>query len=771
MSTSYEEFLQTKRAVANASGFEVDKSDINPMLFPFQIDIVQWACRRGRAAIFADCGMGKTPMQLEWAKLVCEYTSGRVLIVAPLAVTIQTTEEGKKFGVNVTICKSAKDIRDGINITNYDRLHLFSPEGFAGIVLDESSILKGFDGVTRKQITDFARLIDYRLACTATPAPNDLLELTNHAEFLDIMSGKEVIALFFTQDGNTTHAFRLKGHAKQDFWIWLSSWCVAIRKPSDLGYDDGDFVLPKLKMHSITVDVDPDQIEALFAVEALTMQERRSARRASMDDRVRITADLVNDSTEQWVVWCDLNVESELLSKYIPDAVEVQGKDTSDHKERAALDFQSGKIRVIVSKPSIFGFGMNWQICKNVAFVGLSDSYEKFYQAVRRCWRFGQKNDVDCYVITSLQEGAIVKNIERKEANAKDMMDSLISHTEGLSPGKSTRDDMAYETREDAGKSWKMLLGDCIERIDDIPDNSVGLAIFSPPFPGMYAYTNSARDIGNTKNIEQMIAQFRYLLGEDKLLRIVKPGRSCCIHLTQTVAFKGVDGYIGIKDFRGKVIEQMENAGWIYYGEVCIDKNPQLKAIRTKDQGLLFKTLATDSSKMHMALADYLLQFRKPGDNTEPIRAGISEKYSNEDGWITQEEWIEWAAPVWYRKTPHYPGGISETDVLNVSQARETDDERHLCPLQLGVIERAVKLWSNPGDVVFSPFAGIGSEGVGALKCGRNFTGIELKQSYYNQAVRNLTNHENKTHSFNLLDYEDNLDDTITEDIDEEVRI
>jgi DNA modification methylase len=303
---------------------------------------------------------------------------------------------------------------------------------------------------------------------------------------------------------------------------------------------------------------------------------------------------------------------------------------------------------------------------------------------------------------------------------------------------------------QEFGAGWAMYNGDSVEVIKGIPDNSVGLQVFSPPFPGMYAYTNSAHDMGNTKNFDEMMTQFGYLMPE--LLRVLMPGRSCAVHLTQTMASKARDGYMGIKDFRGATIKAMEAHGFIYYGEVCIDKCPQLKAIRTKDHGLMFKSLATDASRMHMALADYILQFRKPGDNPEPIRAGISEKYANPDGWITDEEWIEWAAPVWYRATAHYPGGIRETDVLNVSQARETDDERHLCPLQLGVIERCVKLWSNPGDVVLSPFGGIGSEGYQSLLHNRRFVGIELKESYWRQAVRNLRAAESQKSQPTLFD-------------------
>lgn len=287
------------------------------------------------------------------------------------------------------------------------------------------------------------------------------------------------------------------------------------------------------------------------------------------------------------------------------------------------------------------------------------------------------------------------------------------------------------------GERWTLMLGDCVERTSEVEAESVGLSVFSPPFPGMYVYSDSPRDMGNARSVEELVEHFAFLVPE--LLRVSMPGRSCCVHLCQSIRVKYLDGYSGLRDFRGAVIKTMEDGGWIYYGEVAIDKDPQVKAIRTKDQGLLFKTLAKDSSKMHMALADYLLQFRKPGDNPEPIPAGISKRYENEDGWITAEEWIEWAAPVWYRASEHYPGGIRETDVLNAAVARENADERHIAPLQLGVIERAVKLWSNPGDLVFSPFAGIGSEGVGALRYGRRFAGVELKRSYFDTACRNLT--------------------------------
>jgi len=730
---TYRKFLADKLERDPDTGF--DPGVIAGSLYPFQEQIVRWALRRGRAAIFADCGLGKTPMQLEWARQVHAHTGGDVLILAPLAVSSQTAREGDKFGVKVAICREAADIRPGVNITNYERLERFMDHEWAGVVLDESSILKAFDGKTRRDLTDFSRSIPFRLCCTATPAPNATDELANHAEFLGVMTGKEMLALYFTQDGNTTHAWRLKGHARRPFWRWLSTWAIAARKPSDLGYEDGAFTLPPLTIEQVSVSQPGDGGEQLFAVEAQTLMERRAARRNSLVDRVAACAGLVNGSDEPWLVWCDLNAESDALAKAIPGAVEVRGSNTAEQKERALLGFSDRTIRVLVTKPSIAGFGMNWQHCANVAFVGLSDSYEQFYQAVRRCWRFGQERPVTAHVITSSAEGAVVRNIERKERQATEMMEQLVAHVREAAQGGG-RSIMEYERDRKDGDGWTLHLGDSVEVIGEVEDETVGLTVFSPPFPGMYAYTNSPHDMGNVRNQAEMIQQYRYLVPE--LLRVTMPGRSCAVHLCQGVAFKGVDGYTGIKDFRGRVIEAMEDGGWIYYGEVCVDKDPQVKAIRTKDRGLLFKTLATDSAHMHMALADYVLQFRKPGDNPAPIRAGVSEKYDNADGWITQEEWIEWAAPVWYRSGKDYPGGIRETDVLNVRSAREGDDERHLAPLQLGVIERAVKLWSNPGELVFSPFAGIGSEGVGALRLDRRFVGIELKRSYFDTACRNL---------------------------------
>lgn len=752
----YQEFLNQKRLVVEPSGFTVKDDEINPMLFPFQRDIVRWALRRGKAALFEDCGLGKTPQQLEWARLVHQYTNKPVIIFAPLAVANQTQREGDKFDVPVNICATQDDVINGVNITNYEKLHHFNDRGWGGIVLDESSILKGFDGKTRKLLNEFAIPIPFRLCCTATPSPNDLTELTRHAEFLGLVSEKEIKALFFTQDGNSTTKWRLKGHARDKFWQWMAKWSVAMRTPSDLGYDDNGFVLPPMTMHEhIIRGVVPEGY--LLPVTARTMSERRASRRASLNDRVQKAANLINESDKPWLVWCDLNAESDALRKAIPDAIEVAGRHSSEHKKDAMMGFTEGRYRVLVTKPSIAGFGMNWQHCNNMAFVGLSDSYEQQYQAIRRCWRFGQENPVNVHVVTADTEGAVVANIQRKEKITIEMYENVVKHMSVNSElnQKADRFEMNYETDIAQGDDWTLYLGDSVETIDNLDDNSIGLSVFSPPFPGMYVYTNSIHDMGNVKDNQEMIQQFAYL--SRKILAKTMPSRTCAIHLTQSTAQLGRDGYVGIKDFRGQIIRMMEDEGWIYYGEACIDKNPQVKAIRTKDHGLMFKTLSKDSAKMHMALADYLIQFVKPGDNPNPLRAGISERYDNMDGWITNEEWILWARPVWYSADLIPEGaidtGIRETETLNVRQARETDDERHLAPLQLGVIRRAIMLWSGPGEIVYSPFSGIGSEGYEAIKLGRQFIGGELKRSYWLSAIENLKQATRSKNQLSLFDF------------------
>lgn len=427
MNAAYESFLESRRVQIAPSGFA--PTAISPRLFEFQRDITRWAIERGRAAIFADCGLGKTLMQLQWSESVVRKFNRPVIIFAPLAVSKQTEREGRKFGIPATIAASDMDVRKpGIYVTNYEKLQHFDPSRFAGVDLDESSILKSFTGATRNMVIERFAHTPMKLAATATPAPNDFMELGNHSEFFGVLTRTEMLSTFFVHDGGDTAKWRLKGHAEEEYWKWVCGWAVMIRKPSDLGYSDAGFDLPPLHLKHVTVKSNRPLEGFLFPVEAQTLGERRDARRGSLRERVAACAELVNASTEPWLIWCDLNAEGDLLEKMIPDAVQVAGADKPEVKEWRMFGFTDGEHRVLVSKPSIAGWGMNWQHCNNVAFVGLSDSYEAFYQAVRRCWRFGQTKPVNCYVITCEEEGAVVNNIERKERDAARMAREMVKH-------------------------------------------------------------------------------------------------------------------------------------------------------------------------------------------------------------------------------------------------------------------------------------------------------------------------------------------------------
>ena len=431
---NYHEFLKTKEIKSNSVGFEPASN--NPALFDWQSDIVRWALMKGRAAIFADCGLGKTAMQLQWSAQVFEHTGKPVLICAPLAVAAQTQREGIKFNVPVTVCRKQCDVQPGVNITNYEMLSHFEAERFSGVVLDESSILKDETSSTRKMLTEMFRDTPFKLCCTATPSPNDYMELGTHSDFLGIMTQPEMLSTFFCHDGGNTSKWRLKGHAETKFFEWVASWACCITNPADLGYDGSAFNLPELNIVEIVtkssnIEDDSGQM-LLFAETVQTLNERRAARRNSMGDRVRAAADIANSTNEQILVWCDLNAESEALADAIDGAVEVRGSQTPEYKEQAMNGFTDGTNRVLVSKPSIAGWGMNWQQCNTMIFVGLSDSFEAYYQAMRRCWRFGQTRPVTVYIIISEAEGCVKQNIERKQADAQRMTQELVKFTKDI---------------------------------------------------------------------------------------------------------------------------------------------------------------------------------------------------------------------------------------------------------------------------------------------------------------------------------------------------
>ena len=753
--SGYDKFIASKRSRVASIGKTVERNAINPMLFDFQKDIVQWACRKGRAAVFLDTGMGKTFIQLEWSRLLGETT----LIIAPLSVARQTVREARKIGLDVIYVRDQAqvDTEHKLYITNYEMIGKFDFARFGAVVLDESSILKAIAGKTKRRLIKACETVQYRLACTATPAPNDNIEIGNHAEFLGICTMAEMLATFFV-NANREHTFiqtngnsfrvkgsnkggqewRLKHHGEQPFFEWLSSWAITMTKPSDLGYDDDGFILPELNIETHFVPVDYVPEGKLLFTGLKGVGDRAKVRASTIEARLDELQSVINGSEEQWIVWTGLSKESKLATNAIPGAVEVKGADSPESKAQALEDFQDGKFRVLVTKCKIAGYGMNFQQAHNMAFFGLSDSWESWYQAIRREWRYGQTESVNVHVIMSDLEAGIYQNILRKDAMARRLRQGLVEQIRQYEQGEITMQDTQrapYQTTTVEGNGWTAMLGDSCERMSEIEDNSIDLSAYSPPFADLYTYSDSERDLGNSRGADEFFSHYSYIIRE--VLRVTKPGRLTCVHTSDIPAMASRDGYIGIKDFPGEVIRAYKKEGWTFFGRAFVQKNPQAQAIRTKAKGLLFVQLRKDSSNSRPALIDQILIFKKPGDSAVPVRPV-------ENGEMDNERWIEWAHGIWL--------GINESDTLQYHTARAADDEKHICPLQLGTIERCIKLYSNPGETVLSPFMGIGSEVYSAVKFGRKGIGIELKPSYFELAVRNLEYAEVEYASPNLFD-------------------
>jgi DNA modification methylase len=720
----YDEFIKGKTQRAGSFGF--NPLPIKAPLFDWQAHIVKWAVKKGRAALFEDCGLGKTAQQLEWADQVSRKTGGSVLILTPLAVAHQTAHEADKFGIRAKVAESESDVTEsGIYITNYEKLEKFNASNFSGVVLDESSILKNFTGKMRQMLTAAFSETPYRLCCTATPSPNDYTEFGQHADFLGVCTPQQMLCTFFINDTFNTGDWRLKKHAEMEFWKWVASWAACVSKPSDIGYCDEGYILPNLDIQTTIVQVDETdgaQDGELFRHATLSATTMHKEMRITSPARVAKVAEMVNASRESWIVWCNTNDESEQLAKAIPDAVEVKGSDTAKQKEDRLDAFTEGRARVIITKPGIAGYGLNWQHCCNVAFVGLSYSFEDFYQALRRSYRFGQKRPVSAWIVQASTEGAILKTINRKIQQHKEMQEKMKIAAEAFRESQAKELTMKTTIDTAYGEGWELHHGDCVRVAKQIADESVDFSIFSPPFADLFTYSNDLQDMGNCSDLQEFQKHFEILIAE--IARIMVPGREVAVHCVDLLATKWKHGYIGFQDFSGEIIRSFWKHGFVLHSRITIWKSPVTEMQRTKAHGLLHKTLTSDSAGSRVGAPDYLLVFRKPGENPRPITKDKS-KYPVD--W-----WQEVASPVWMT--------VDQGRVLNRDGARDNADEKHICPLQLDVIERGIELWSNPGDLVYSPFTGIGSEGYGALNLGRRFIGSELKESYFNQACQNLKN-------------------------------
>ena len=729
----YQEFLDQKKQQRVESGFVVNDEELNPALFPFQKYCVKRALAVGKFALFEDCGLGKTIQQLEWAQKVCEKIDKPVLILAPLAVISQTIKEGEKFGYVVKEIGDMdyqQDMETGIYITNYDNMEHIEAYHFGGVVLDESSILKNFQGKTRTALIDEFRNTPYKLACTATPSPNDTTEICNHSEFLDVMSRTEMLAMYFVHDGGSTSDWRLKGHAKQMFWDFVSTWAVMLNKPSDIGYDDEGYDLPPLNVVQEIVETPKRDNGMLFNTTAVSATEYHKELRETYQIRLDRVAEMVNARpTENFIIWIGHDDEGKYLRSLLPDAIEVKGSDSKQFKKDMLLGFGRGEFRVLITKLKIAQFGMNYQNCHNQIYASLDFSFEATYQGIRRSYRFGQTEQVNIYLITTDTMQNVKDAFDKKQAAFREMQAAMT-----LAMNRNIKNQIQLQ-RMEVKNEYKsdychIKLGDCVQLIQEVPDESVGFSIFSPPFAELYTYSDKLEDMGNSKDYNEFFKAFKFLVGE--LYRVLWPGRNIAVHCMDLPIQKGKEGFIGLRDFSGMILQAFEEVGFIYHSRVTIWKNPVTEMQRTKALGLLHKQVKKDAAMSRVGIPDYLMVFRKDGEHDHPVHCDIS-----------VDTWQKWASPVWM--------DIDYGNTLNAAAGRDSNDEKHICPLQLDTIERAIRLWTNEGDTVLTPFLGIGSEVYTAIKTGRYGIGFELKESYFNEAIKNCRNIEVESHQPTLF--------------------
>ena len=708
----YTEFLQTKVKTVQDSGFDVQESELSDHLFEFQKYIVKKALKLGKYAIFADCGLGKSRMSLEWSSHVIQKTNKSVLILCPLAVSGQFIQEGQKVDINVKKYSDYSGI--GVYVSNYEQLDNIDLSLFSGVVLDESSILKNHEGKFRNKLIELFSGFQYKLCCTATPSPNDPVEIGNHSEFLNQMSRVEMLAMYFIHDGGDTSKWRLKKHSKNIFWSWVSEWATMISKPSDLGFNDDGYILPELKISESIIETEKRDNGMLFNDVSINATNFNQELRLTFEHRLNKAVEIVKSKpNENFIIWIKQNEEGEYLKKLLPDAVEVKGSDKPEYKEKMLLGFANNEFKHLITKIKIAQFGLNYQNCSNQVFASLDFSFEGLYQGIRRSYRFGQTKDVNIHLITTDTMKNVIESINLKQSQFKEMqsdMNKIVSQNK-----KGSLKDMS---KKESNELYTIINNDCVQELKNLPDKSIHFSIFSPPFADLYTYSDHHEDMGNSKDYKEFCVHFGYLVKE--LSRVIKDGRNIAVHCMDLPIQKGKEGFIGLRDFSGMILRLFEDNDFIYHDRITIWKDPVVEMQRTKALGLLHKQVKKDSTMSRTGIPDYLLVFRKKGENLEPV--------TNTE--LNVNTWQKYASPVWY--------DINYSDTLQFRTARHENDEKHICPLQLQTIERSIHLWTNQGDTVLSPFMGIGSEGYQALKMNRKFIGIELKESYFNLACKNM---------------------------------
>ncbi len=778
-------------------------------LFDYQAWVVARAVERERFAIFADTGLGKTAMLLEWARLVTERHKGRTIIVAPLNVCRQTIAEAARFyGDTLPVADLTDRGRltawlaegDGVGITNYEKfdnatttdqgdygnLKYQQGDGWpvGAVILDESSMLKSF-GTRKFAVTRAFDGVRYKLACSATPAPNQRTEFAQHALFLgQVRATTEYLtAYFMNRDGD----WQFKPHSF-DAWVAnLTSWAVFVRDPKAWGFADHLSELQPVTELFQQVPLTEEQMAAAQLYETGDQASLFGATPGGITSRTKMMqiahgfelkdgtiahrypthkpqwiADLCNGkyAEQQVIVWVTFDEEGDQLAALINDAEHLSGRTSTTVRDATVDAFRQGDgPRVLILKPAMFGFGVNLQTCHVQVFSTITDSFERYYQCVRRSHRYGQTHPVTIHVPLTQLDEAICQNTMSKQStfleDARSLEAAVVARLRPADTSEVPVTDAApmIELNRAEGDAWTLIHGDSIAHMPVMEPESIDLSVFSPPFAALYAYSKALGDMGNVRADAEFQLQWRWFA--ESLLPLMKPGRVVAIHCKEIIRFANSHGYRHCYDFPSDLREGMVAAGFHYQRRVTIWKNPQLEATRNKETSLLHVTSLRDATSSMPQTGEYLMVFTAPGVNTSPV---LHERDEH-----TFERHTQWMNSIW--QTPRFKEGeaemfeqwldpdgtgnawtgIRETDVLNAAIAKERPEERHVCPLQLGLIERCVELWSNRGELVFSPFAGVGSEGWESVRLGRRFYGVELKESYWTTAARNLAHIEAKT--------------------------
>lgn len=728
MNPTYEQFLEGKRKLHTASGFEADL--VESSMFPFQRHVTTQSLKYGKYAIFSGTGTGKTRMQVYWADAVTIHTNRPVLIMAPLAVAGQTIQEAKALGIIVQRYAEAvangdlHNCTQGVYIINYDQLDNVNLSIFSGIALDEASILKNHEGAYRNELITRCKHIAYKSVWTATPSPNDPMEIGNYSEFLDVMSRSEMLAMYFVHDGGETSKWRLKGHARKQFWQWVSSWAIMFQHPRDIGFDQVGYDLPDLIVNECRISTDKRDNGMLFNDMAVSATNFNRELRLTQIQRVDKVVEIVKSlNGEPVIIWIKHNEEGAVLRKMLPESVEVTGSDSREVKEQRLLGFARGEFKILITKSKIAGMGLNYQHCGNQIFASPDFSFEMVFQALRRSLRFGRAEPVYAWIVTTDTMTNVIETFKRKQRQHDEMQSEMTAAVNIF----SNKIHYTRMFKEHKTENFTIQLGDSVQLIKQIKDESIGFSIWSPPFSELYVYSDQIEDMGNSKDYTEFLTAFNFLVQD--LYRVMQSGRNVAVHCMDLPIQKGKEGYIGLRDFSGMIRQSFEDAGFIYHSRVTIWKNPVTEMQRTKALGLLHKQIKKDAAMSRVGIPDYLLVFRKPGEHNNPVTHQDTDPSA--PGYLPVDLWQQYASPVWM--------DIDQGNTLNARDGRDTDDGKHICPLQLDTIQRSVRLWSNKGDMVLTCFAGIGSEIYQSILEGRKAIGFELKESYYETAIKNCT--------------------------------